>query len=1800
MRERAGERRSIPPAVETDQDSIMKTKPTTVWFAATLLYGLVFLGCWSAHAQNNPCLHPITNTVCSGASNVIRPPENLEICLGKSSIPLVGVSTVTGSKVTTCLICGDTLTTEACPVTQGPVSYTIDGRRTGRIEVGAIVEKPDDYIVTITVSGTDCCGNQVPVNGPTSYLVKATCCNCQSEGTAMTLLEERQSCKPSFSMASETLKSMEVIAGLGFASFGQKQVGHLYLHEGAPCGRASTPATLQFIGDASLAEIIRDPGGAIRQVRVAQGLADVVANPPYQFEIRFYAPEALAANKALGVYQLRGGAEPLAVCVFENPVGSSSTNRLRFSRTQGARTYRCEFAWQTDHWELNRGGNAQWAFLSTERLYRSTNGAVRTELREVAAPGGAVVARKLERYQSIGGVDYLTESVLDPDGTAPVGETNSYTETGLLLQTVRSDGSWESREFDGQRRLSKVYSAFTNLPPTTEAAQCRVKELSYLAVGDDPGTSHPYNARLIVEKVLGTVVSRQYRLYVNDEERVITCLQADGAWNDPTNLVTVTKRVSGGLFDHEVLSVRFADGTFELHEYAISEDQSFATKTTWRGEPNGEWTGVRDGTKTEAVLDAQGRTVLEETTDFLSGLTTDQKAYLDFDALGHAQSIIFLDGTVESRQYACCGLETVIDRDGTAVHYAYDDMKWPQSESRDGLMTIYRRDAAGHLLGQTLQGTNGAPIETARQGYDLAGRVVVSTNALDQVTVYDYGRSAGGGSQRTTTQPNTGVRVETSYRDGSLAAVNGTAVHGVRYEYGIEEGGAEAGRFFTQVIKLNGNGTDTDEKSKSYRDLAGREYKTLYPDGAWAGSFFDGKGRLCKKQDPDGVVTLYRYNGKGETAFTAIDVDRNGRIDFDGLDRITWMTNEVATAHGVTVLRQSSYTWPTNNVDVAQLVSVTEQSVTTFQTWTASLGLTNYSAGHRDENGLVTTTNWQPAGRSSVLQSLNGRTLWVAQCDALGTNITFYLYDPFARTCGSSNSVTGLRTTNALDALGRVVEAAVIPAQPTEACPIQRTLTQFDDLTGTTISTLADGSSVTNETWLTGETKKTYGSRAYPVEYTHDYAGRMKTMKTWQDFTGDSRTATTTWNYDSQRGWLNSKQYQGGNGPSYTYTAAGRLHQRSWVRGVNTTYLTNACGDLASIVYSDGTPTVTNLFDRQGRVSTVIVDPQGTPATTSRLYNEAGQLVWEAYTGGPQDGLAVTNIYDGLGRRTTNGVVSGTAWLTRTTNGYNAASRLQTVSDGTTTVRYGYLANTPVVEHIYYTNGTTWRMTTTKTYDQLNRLTKTETVDGQGALRSYSYGYNAANQRVALTNLGNSRWDFGYDRLGQVTNGWEYDNLGQPIEGRKFAYFFDDIGNRTLTVTDGHNTNYTANVLNEYTLIGTTTPTHDDDGNLNSDGTWSYTWDGENRLVQMVKTGSALFFSYDPQGRRIRKLVTDGAEQTLLDQRFVYDGWNLVATMNVDTSGECLWKSFVWGLDLSGSEQGAGGVGGLVMVEDWGYYFGANDLPIYDGNGNVMALVEASTGAVDASYEYGPFGELVWADGIMAFESPFRFSTKYQDDETGLVYYGFRYYNPSSGRWLSRDPLGAKAEIRDRYDLLLRIGLAEMLSKSIAEASDDPNSTAFVYNAPSEFYDLLGLCTTLTSGQGEFKDNSVSHQLGGDANSLTFSFCCPDGQFLVSYSLTATVPNEGGPTLHAHVFPNDWTTRYLAGSPPCYTLVVNVPTTEAVAYPRFYDKVRVSASCCCDRVFPAKRVDPPRPVPPPRSPWPPEPPWGPRPVPGHR
>jgi len=121
----------------------------------------------------------------------------------------------------------------------------------------------------------------------------------------------------------------------------------------------------------------------------------------------------------------------------------------------------------------------------------------------------------------------------------------------------------------------------------------------------------------------------------------------------------------------------------------------------------------------------------------------------------------------------------------------------------------------------------------------------------------------------------------------------------------------------------------------------------------------------------------------------------------------------------------------------------------------------------------------------------------------------------------------------------------------------------------------------------------------------------------------------------------------------------------------------------------------------------------------------------------------------------------------------------------------------------------------------------------------------------------------------------------------------------------------------------------------------------------------------------------------------------------------------VWGLDLRGlggnataaGIHGAGGIGGLLACaqpqgeQEISFWY------LYDGHGNVAQVLSASSYSVVAHYEYDPYGNAIVATGTYAAANPYRFSTKQWDTNVGLGYWGYRYYNPTTGRWLSRDPI---------------------------------------------------------------------------------------------------------------------------------------------------------------------------------------------------
>ncbi len=509
-------------------------------------------------------------------------------------------------------------------------------------------------------------------------------------------------------------------------------------------------------------------------------------------------------------------------------------------------------------------------------------------------------------------------------------------------------------------------------------------------------------------------------------------------------------------------------------------------------------------------------------------------------------------------------------------------------------------------------------------------------------------------------------------------------------------------------------------------------------------------------------------------------------------------------------------------------------------------------------------------------------------------------------------------------------------------------------------------------------------------------------------------------------------------------------------------------------------------------------------------------------------GLSVEHGYT-AGRRSSRATSLGATTLPTASYAYDVASgRMSSVSADGITATYRYNAATGWNEGVTYSGSS--GLTSTQAMDNLGRLDAITWSVGSTTVSKHDYTLNAMNRRTKAERQDGSKWNYGYNSRGEVTNAAKQDNANIPEPGKQFTYAFDGLGNRTDSTVSSlgddltlRSTSYTANELNQYETIAhpqpgwlvlrgsanveasvtidgeppdftvglrwfyeksvvnssgpvrrvaeitatrptgglnngpvttqrqgatfipppTEAPTYDLDGNQTSDARWNYAWNGENRLIvaeekpiptavaagvstPSVTTRQKLEFTYDSQGRRLTKKVYEqrtenGTPGTFILKQslvFLYDGWNMIAEIGSESSSASvplaaptLLRSYEWGLDVSDTMDGAGGVGGQLiqrhhLVSGIQHLASGAHAPLYDGNGNITELINLANGNVSARYEYGAFGETITVDGgAVADANPIRFSTKYLDVEAGLLYYGFRFNDTTNGRWLSRDPI---------------------------------------------------------------------------------------------------------------------------------------------------------------------------------------------------
>jgi RHS repeat-associated protein len=1267
--------------------------------------------------------------------------------------------------------------------------------------------------------------------------------------------------------------------------------------------------------------------------------------------------------------------------------------------------------------------------------------------------GGLVLTAKTrEDYDdystnSVGGALGMKRLVSHTEAFAVTGQTpqtTTYTYIqaptnptvhGRLESSVNPDGSWNFMEYainpTSPVAITTSYSGWKDLT-MTQRANARKTVLQVSA-----------NEALTEESIGGTLVSKsKITLGAIGGDPVTTSEAWDGnAWH--INTTAYFPDTAAAPSTGRIKWIENSDGTATTYSYATVSGSLVVTQRSGAGNRN----GITAGTEVKTTHNLGNFAIAEITKDMASGLNiqqwdTDVSYNNGFDKLGRPIKRIY-NADVDDydiSQHACCGLEFSRDRMGATTQYFRDGLKRVYKvetkastaspvvtsyTSVNGLSSTQTRTygaSASQFLGSTAQSIDGLTTTVTSPAQN-------STNSADRVTTTrTIMRNAATGDTIITTN-NFDATTETIsyYLSGQMKSSVRTGYTATTFDYApLEESNTSGNLTSSQTIDLLGRPLASSSPS------SGTTTTTYHPLNASAGA----RAKVATITNADGLTIRYGYNAKGEqttvsrpipmpngaiaTQVTSTENEFIGNVNLHGTDLGVSLRSTQSVASSVTTM-PSQGAIPPIPIDPIT-TTIHYRSIRGLLTGSVSFNrqTLNVLARPNPTTGIATKTIVAPDGTKIKQSYTHGLLTLSQQLNSLNTVISSVAatYNALQQQITSTDSRTGTTNFSNFTEVGQSL-TTTNPAG-------EVTTTTLDRHGRPTAVQLPDNSFTYTSYHPNGQVAAKWGRLTNPTFTLYDDQGRVQELRTFANLTTEPTATTTgfaqtTWQYSATTGLLLSKKDHLLKGASYSYTAAGLLATRTWARSTSTAPKTTQYqynqGLLTSINYSDTTPDVTITYDLLGRKNTL----QSAVSRTEFVYHSDTldldkEIITHTLPGQASFTRTIDRSKDALHRATGYQVLNGNnAFELGARYDYNATfgrlAKVFRLSSATTTAEefgYGYTAQSNLIASVA---GPAHTVTNSFEANRDVLLTKlNQRANDHAVISSISYTVNNIGQRTTATRSGSATNStaWGYDALGQVTSADDSNNNADR------AYLYDTIGNRkksanSLTLPTSEN--YIVNDLNQYTNIGGFLPSYDDDGNqinaqiqpqasatiINA----VYEWDGENRLRCVKNSAGAILveYHYDAQSRRV---ATSASGNTIL---FLYDGWNVIAEYQFGNATFNLHTSYLWGLDLSGSMQGAGGVGGLLAVTEIPassapvtYY------PLFDGNGNITEYIDGA-GSVVAQYQYDPFGNTTLTSGTKADDFAYRFSTKPLDSATGLYYYGYRYYDPVTGRWPSRDPI---------------------------------------------------------------------------------------------------------------------------------------------------------------------------------------------------
>lgn len=826
--------------------------------------------------------------------------------------------------------------------------------------------------------------------------------------------------------------------------------------------------------------------------------------------------------------------------------------------------------------------------------------------------------------------------------------------------------------------------------------------------------------------------------------------------------------------------------------------------------------------------------------------------------------------------------------------------------------------------------------------YDTSGRLATVTGAGGRSLSLTYSYA-----YLTQVQDNGGHTVSFAYdTGGNLVGITDANGHTTTYAYdgahqlvSISEPEPSANPFVTNTY-LNGQVTlqiDAlgNETALAYDPL---EHETAVTDarGNTSVDVWDAGYRLTSHTDALGFATTKTYDSAG---FPETVTDANGHAStflYDVLGNVISATDPKGheteacydTGNGNVLWQEdaadhrTTYTWDAGG--------------TLLQSVTSPIGTTSFT--------------YNPDGSLATLTDANGHTSQygyssygdlISTTDPLGHVMT-YEYDQAGRLVAQEDANSS-RVEFIYDAKGNVVT-------------VKDPLAETDPLNRHQVDTVYDGNdnvvqiedareNVTSFVYdaldrLTLVEDALQGQAVFGYDANHNLASLE-----------DPRGSLTTFVYD-ECDRLETVTDALGEVAEYAYDPAGNLTTIFFPSGNETSFQYTADDLLLVVSYASESTTWSSSYNPTNTVSQVEKNDGKTWLFT---YDSGNRLTIASDENNPYLGpLAVEWTYDDVSGIT--GIDIGT--LSSLALAYDARNLVATLTDagGQTNFTHddgGRLTGIATPE------GSIRSLT----YDPAGRVTEVENVTGSGT-QTFIYTHDA-NGNVLSENSST----YAYDALNRLVSWCD------PGSGVTTTYAYDAAGNLTGVQENGVPTeSYAFNAGNQITNAGYT---HDANGNLAADGTYSYTYDAANQLIQVTQGQTTLAsMTYDYAGRRTSLTTAAGT---------TYFHWasGLLAAES-DGNGD-ITATYAYSPE-----------GGLISTTrgEETYYYQTN------AHGDVVSLTD-DTGTVINTYSYDPWGEPLSASETVT--NPMRYAGYYYDSATGLYYCWHRYYDPELRRFLTPD-----------------------------------------------------------------------------------------------------------------------------------------------------------------------------------------------------